>query len=175
MRNVSAAYRMPRIRCRSVCLLLLLAPPSAYANFIWPPVLYLLSFSLWWVVVGGLIIEAIVHKFVIRQALGRTVWFTIGTNVLSALVGTVVMLPFLIANPLLESIPGFALWPAVIVILVAIPAVNITIEYIAGTRLWGLPRTHGTLLSFVLANLFSFGLVVYGSLFHIDVSDRGHR
>ena len=131
--------------------------------------LHLLSFSLWWVVLGGLLIEALVHKLIIRQPLGRTAWYTIGTNVISALGGTLVMLPFLVDSPLVESIPEGALWPSVIVIVLAIPAVNIAVEYIAGTRLWGLPRTRGTVVSFILGNLSSFGLVVYGSLVHIKI------
>jgi len=146
---------------------LLLAPTLAYANFFWPPMLYLLSFSLWWVVAGGLLIEGLVHGIVLRQAPGRTIWLTIGTNLASAILGTVVMLPFLVETPLIDWVTESTMLPVVIVIVLFIPVINIAIEYWTGTRLWLLLRTRRTVASFVSGNILSFGLVLYGSLYHL--------
>lgn len=129
--------------------------------------LYLLSFSLWWVVIGGLVTEGLVHGFVLRQLPVKTIWLTIGTNLISAIVGTLVMLPFLVETPLIDWVTESTMLPVVIVIVLFIPVVNISIEYWVGTRIGSLQRTRRTLASFVAGNSLSFGLVLYGSLFHL--------
>lgn len=148
----------------SLAFALLLAPAWAYANFFWPPMLYLLSFSLWWVVVGGLLIEGLVHGIILRQPPGKTIWLTIGTNLASSIIGTIVMLPFLVETPLIDWVTEPTMLPVVILIVLFIPVVNIAIEYWTGTRLWSLSRTRRTVASFLAANILSFGLVLYGSL-----------
>jgi hypothetical protein len=127
--------------------------------------LYLLSFTLWWVVVGGLVIEALVHKFLLSVPALRAIWISIGTNLVSALLGTLVLLPVLAYTPLIEAIPEVALLPAIILTVLAIPSVNIALEYLAATRLWGLARSRRTVTAFVIANILSFGLVLYGVSF----------
>jgi hypothetical protein len=148
---------------------LTLIPALAYANFIWPPILYLLSFSIWWVVVGGLMIEGLTHKFILRQSTGKTIWLAIGTNVISAIAGTIVMLPLLLDTPLINWASGPALIVVLAFVVLVIPMVNFAIEFWAGTRMWSLPRTRRTVASFLVANLLSFGLVVYAILFHVKV------
>jgi hypothetical protein len=158
-----------QIRRWSLVLALTLAPAVAYANFIWPPMLYLLSFSIWWVVVGGLTIEGLTHRFILRQPAGRTIWLAIGTNAVSAIAGTIVLLPVLVDTSLIDWASGFALNIVLIVVVLAIPLVNFAIEFWAGTRIWSLPRTRRTFASFLAANLLSFGLVAYAILFHVKV------
>lgn len=148
-----------------LALALFLTVLPAHANFFWPPMLYLFSFTLWWVVVGGLVVEALIHRFLLPASTGRAVAIAVSTNLVSALLGTLLLLPVLMYTPLTEALPERMLLPAIIVAVVAIPVVNIAIEYLAGTRLWSLGRTRRTLVTFVAANLLSFGLVLYGVSF----------
>ena len=116
-------------------LALLLTALPAQANFFWPPMLYLFSFTLWWVVVGGLIIEAAAHKYLLPAPTSRAIGIAIGTNLVSALLGTLLLLPILIYTPFIDALPEQMLLPAIIVAVIAIPVVNIAIEYLACTRL----------------------------------------
>lgn len=148
-----------------LAFVLLLTTLPAQANFFWPPMLYLLSFTLWWVVVGGLIIEAVAHKLLLRAPTGRAIGIAVGTNLISALLGTILLLPILVGTPLIDVIPEKMFLPAIVVAVMAIPVVNIAVEYFAGTRLWTLAKTRRTVAAFVVANFLSFGLVLYGVSF----------
>jgi len=159
---------MRNLQCL-LALSLALSPVLAYANFIWPPMLYLLSFSIWWVVVGGLVIEGLAHKFILQQPIRKSIWVTIGTNAISAIAGTIILLPLLLDTPLINWASGLALNVVLVVVVLAIPLVNFAIEFWAGTRIWLLPRARRTVASFLVANLLSFGLVVYAILFHVKV------
>jgi hypothetical protein len=130
------------------------------ADFIWVPMLYAYTYTVWWVVLAGLVIEGIIYFIAWRRGLWRTVVLTLGVNVASAIVGVVVSfgsLVFLYAPP--SVMIGFV-WSFAPLIFV----VTVLIEYFVGVFVFALPRSWRTLGVFAAANVLSVGLAVYEML-----------
>ncbi len=78
---------MPDETRRSLTLLVILAlatPRIASADVFWPPLLYVSSYAVWWVVVGGLVVELLVYKWGFGRGWYRSALLTVGVNLASA-------------------------------------------------------------------------------------------
>jgi len=131
----------------------------ASANFAWPPLLYISTYGIWWVVLSGLVVEGIAYSYFLKLDAWKTIKLTLGINLASVLGGLVftlgslvpvyveaLMLPYLYISPIL------------------IYGITVGIEYFAGTRLFNLQRTKHTFLVISLANIPSVGLAVWQTI-----------
>jgi hypothetical protein len=138
----------------------LVMPTAAVANFVWPPALYYYSFTRWWVVVGGLALEALVYAIWLRPSFRKAVTTSLAANAASAAIGFVALWPLLFYEPgisLALRLPGAV---AVIAIAILIIIVNVAVEYWVATRWCTLPRTRAALGNVAVANVLSFLLVL---------------
>jgi hypothetical protein len=139
-------------------VLLLISPAVARADFAWPPAFYIASYSIWWVVVSGLIIEWIVYYLAWRRALWATTKLTLGVNAVSALGGAI----YSYGSMVFMTPPTLAIafiWSSPLLIL----GVTVLLEYWAGVWLFALPRNWRTVWVFVAANVPSVGIALYGT------------
>jgi hypothetical protein len=137
---------------------LLMLPAMARADFAWPPAFYFASYSIWWVVVSGLIIEWIVYYLAWRRTLWATTKVTLGVNAVSALGGAI----YSYGSMVFVSPPRLAiafLWSSPMLIL----GVTVLLEYWAGVLLFALPRTWRTIWVFVGANVPSVAIAIFGT------------
>jgi hypothetical protein len=144
-------------RRRTLLALLFALPAVARADFAWPPAFYLRSYSIWWVVLSGLVIEWIVYYLAWRRGLWATTKLTVGVNAVSALGGAIYCYgSLLFANGPTSLVMIFvAPWPLLIL------GITVLLEYWAGVLLFALPKSWRTVWVFVGANVLSVGLTVY--------------
>jgi hypothetical protein len=144
---------------RVLLVLLLISPAAAWADFAWPPAFYFASYSIWWVVASGLLIEWIVYYFAWRRALWATTKLTLGVNAVSALGGAI----YSYGSVMFATSPKLAMafiWSSPLLIL----GITVLLEYWAGVLLFALPRTWRTVLVFVVANVLSVAIAIYGTM-----------
>jgi hypothetical protein len=137
----------------------LLMPTAAVANFVWPPALYYYSFTRWWVVVGGLALEALVYAIWLRPSFRKAVTTSLAANA-SAAIGFLALWPILFYEPgiaLALRLPGAV---PIVGIAVLIIVLNVAVEYWVATRWCNVPRTRAALGNVVIANVLSFVLVL---------------
>jgi len=130
----------------------------ARADFAWPPAFYIASYSIWWVVLSGLIIEWIVYYLAWRRGLWATTKLTLGVNAVSALGGAL----YSYGSVLFMTPPKLAIafiWSSPLLIL----GITVLLEYWAGVLLFALPRTWRTLWVFVAANVPSVAIAIFGT------------
>ena len=140
-----------------IVLVLLAAPMEALANFVWPPMLYVYTYTVWWVVVGGLLVECVVYFFAWHRGWWGTLLLTIALNVTSAVAGAIFSigsLLFVVDNP--TVLVSFLYASPVLVF-----AMTVAAEYAAGTFLFSLPRSWKTVGVIAAANVPSVGLALY--------------
>jgi hypothetical protein len=137
------------------------SPTIASANFAWPPLIYAYTYKTWWVVLPGLLIEWVVYFVAWRFSLIRTTMLTLAVNAGSAAAGlayVLVSLAFLRSEVVVLMV-GF-IWASPLLIFAA----TVAAEYLVATRLFALPRSWKTLAIFVMANVPSVGLALYGTV-----------
>jgi hypothetical protein len=147
-----------KTRRRAALLSLLMLPLAANADFAWPPAFYIASYSIWWVVVSGLLIEGVVYYFAWRRGVWATAKLTVGVNAASALAGVI----YSLGSFLFMAEPKLAIafiWASPLLIL----GLTVLFEYWAGVWLFTLPRTGRTMLVLVAANIPSVGIAIYGT------------
>jgi hypothetical protein len=142
---------------RTLLALFFVVPTVAKADFAWPPAFYLRSYSIWWVVLLGLMIEWIVYYLAWRRGSWATTKLTIGVNAVSALGGAIYCYGSLLFadGPVSLVMIFVAPWPLLIL------GITVLLEYWAGVLLFALPRSWRTALVFGGANVLSVGLTVY--------------
>ncbi|OGL17902.1 MAG: hypothetical protein A3F92_05315 [Candidatus Rokubacteria bacterium RIFCSPLOWO2_12_FULL_71_22] len=138
----------------------MLTPTVAAANFFWPPALYYYSFTRWWVVVGGLAIEAAVFAIGLRLAIRRAVGVSLAANVVSAGVGFLALWPVVFYERGIDLAMRALGSMSILVIAALLITLNISLEYWVAVRWCSLPRTRKVLGNVVVANLLSFLLTV---------------
>jgi hypothetical protein len=141
-----------------ICLFV--APATAKADFVWAPMLYLYSYSVWWVVVAGLLIEGTVYFFSWRRGWWNTLILTLGINIASAVGGAVLSFGSL----LFLHTPAVVMVNFVRVFPVLVFAATVGLEYIAGTRVFSLPQSWKTVGVIAAANVPSVGLAIYETI-----------
>ena len=144
-----------------VGLVILGSPAIATANFAWPPLIYAYTYRTWWVVLPGLLIEWLVYFFAWRLSLIRTTMLILAVNAGSATAGLAYVLrslAFLVSE--VEVLMVGFIWASPLLIFAA----TVAAEYVVGTRLFALPRSWKTLAIFVVANVPSVGLALYGTV-----------
>lgn len=147
---------LSRLGC-VVLFCLLVAPTSAYADFVWPPGLYMYTYSFWWVVVGGLFVEGVVYFFAWRRGLWRTLILTIGINLASAGAGAI----FSLFSLLFLDIGKAPMIAFVYASPVLVFGMTVAAEYFAGTIIFSLPDSRRTIGVITLANVPSVALSFY--------------
>ena len=133
----------------------------AVANFAWPPLIYAYTYRVWWVILPGLLIEGLIYAVAWRRGIRSTAVLTIVVNAASAVAGMLYValsLAFL-ASGVGSVMMGF-IWASPVLIFGA----TVTAEYLAGTRLFKLPRSWTTLAIFAAANIPSVALAIYGTV-----------
>ena len=161
--TVKKAKRIHIVRTLFLLLLCLCAPSLVHANFAWPPAFYYLSFQLWWVVASGLLVEFATHQIFVQSNPVRTLIVTVASNLASALLGFIVTWPATFYEPGI-NILAYGAPLSVFLIVGLILALNIVIEYEVACRLLDYSRSRRVLLSFVVANVLSFAIVVFAAI-----------
>jgi len=154
---VTLHYRLGLI----VGVILLGYPAIAAANFAWAPLIYAYSYTVWWVILPGLLIEGLVYFFAWRRSILGTAVLTVVVNAASAAAGMLYVLVSLgfLASEVRSLMAGF-IWASPLLIFAA----TVTAEYLTGTRLFNLPRSWKTVAIFAAANVPSVGLAIFGTL-----------
>jgi hypothetical protein len=134
------------------------------ADFFWPPLLYAYSYTVWWAILGGLLIEGIVYFFAWHRGFWRTVALTLGVNLASALAGVAFSLSTQVFLDMAPKVLIAVVWSFVPLVF----ALTVAIEYYAGVFLFRLPRTRRTLGFFIAANVPSVGLALFAGLYLIS-------
>lgn len=152
----------------SVFTILMASYNQAYANFIWPPALYFSSFSLWWVVPVGLLIEYAVLQLFLRFPVKKTARIVLITNAVSALMGFVLTYPITFYGQGIDCIAknNFFIGPTAFIISFSlfILVLNITIELVTAIKLFHVEFTRKAVSAFAVANILSFAVIVLGAL-----------
>jgi hypothetical protein len=148
-----------RARRWLIQFLLLACPAVAWADFAWPPAFYIISYSIWWVVLSGLIIEGIFYYLAWRRGVWGTTKLTLGVNAVSALGGAGYSYGSLLFMTSPRVMMAF-IWSSPLLIL----GITVLMEYWAGVLLFALPRTWRTLGVFVAANIPSVAIAIYGTM-----------
>lgn len=130
------------------------------ADFVWVPLLYAYTYKVWWVVVVGLVVEAIVYFFAWRRGVWRTVALTLGVNFVSAMAGVVVSFGSMIFLYTPQPVMIAFVWSYAPLVF----AVTVVLEYLTGVSFFSLPRSRRTIWIFVAANVPSVGLAIYEML-----------
>ena len=130
------------------------------ADFIWPPLVYAYSYTVWWVVVGGLATEGVVYFFAWRRGFWRTVALTLAVNLASAVGGVA----FSFGSQVFIDMPSAVMVTVVRSFLPLVFVLTVIIEYFTGVLLFSLPRSWRTLGVFTVANVPSVGLAVYAAI-----------
>ena len=141
-------------------LTVVLTPVVAVANFFWPPALYYYSFTRWWVVVGGLAVEAAVYAISLRLSLRKAMGLSLLANAVSAGVGVVALWPVVFYEHGIDLAIRALGTVSILAIAVLVIALNIGVEYWVAVGWFSLPRSRRVLGNVVLANLLSFVLVI---------------
>src|SRR5947207_15072065 len=123
------------------------------ADFFWPPLLYAYSYTVWWSVLGGLLIEGIDYFFAWHRDFCRTAGLTLGVNLASALAGVA----FSLSTQVFLDMPPKVLIAIVCSFVPLVFALTVAIEYYTGVFLFSLPRARRTLGIFIAANVPSVG------------------
>lgn len=139
--------------------ILALAPSLAHANFAWPPLFYIHTYGIWWVVLSGLLIEGLVYLKFFNLAPKRVVQITLVMNIGSAIGGAafsygslaVVYMEFLVLPFLYISAP-------------LIFAMTVAIEYLVAIKIFGISKTKRTLLIIGLANVPSVSIAIWQTM-----------
>ena len=129
----------------------------ALANFAWPPLFYVYTYTVWWVVVSGLLVEGVVYYFAWRRGWWGNLLLTVGVNMASAVAGLIFSfgsLLFVVESPVV--LLSFMYASPVLVFTMTVGA-----EYAAGTRLFSLPQSWRTVRVIAIANVPSVGLALY--------------
>jgi hypothetical protein len=135
---------------RAACLIgltVLAWPGTASANFVWPPMVYLYSYTLWWVVLPGLIIEALVYSVAFRKSWRMTAGFTIVVNAASAACGSLLVIFSMVFVVSPVAMIGF-IWASPLLIF----GVTVVAEYAAGVHFFDLPRSRRNATAIAIAN-----------------------
>ena len=147
-----------KLRVRALLASLVAVPAVARADFAWPPGFYLASYSIWWVVLSGLVIEWVVYEVAWRRGMWGTTKLTLGVNAVSALGGAV----YTYGSVAFMAPPRLAIafiWSSPLLIL----AITVLLEYWAAVLLFALPRTWRTAGVFIIANVPSVAIAIYGT------------
>ncbi|KZN35211.1 hypothetical protein N480_19395 [Pseudoalteromonas luteoviolacea S2607] len=160
-----------------VFLLVLLIPVPAYANMIWPALYLETRLFSWWAITLGLVIEYLFVRKLYDVPIIKAVLATIGANLVSAVVG-IVLIP--LAGIVWEIFPGILFykvlgmgtfnpitWTATFILACL---VNLALEGLVYKKVFKLPFQFKSKLSiwFFLANTVSVG-VAFASLFIVPV------
>ena len=156
-----------KILLLSVFAVMMASYTQAYADFIWPPALYFISFSLWWVVPIGLLMEFAVIQLFLRLRISKTVQIVLITNAVSAITGFIVTYPVTFYGRGIDYLTRtkFIIGPLAFLILFSlfILALNITVELLAATKLLRVEFNRKTVTAFTVANILSFAVIVFGA------------
>jgi len=147
---------MIRIIVLFSCLLL---PNLAHANFAWPPLFYAHTYTIWWVVLAGFSIEAIVYYVSIERNIQKALKLTFIVNLASAFAGIIfsyVTLIFLIAEPLMM----FGIYASPILVY----AITVYIEYYTAIKALHYKEGKSLLTPIAIANIPSVGLAVWQTM-----------
>jgi len=120
---------------------------------------YVYTYTVWWVVLTGLVVEGVVYFVAWRRSLWSTVSLTVGINIASALGGGLFSL-----GSLLFLGPPILMISFIYASPVLVFAITVAAEYVAGTRVFSLPRSWKTASIIALANVPSVGLAIYETM-----------
>src|SRR5437660_1432961 len=119
------------------------------ADFVWAPLLYAFSYTVWWVVLVGLIVEGVIYFIAWRRGFWRTVALTLGVNFASAVCGVAVSFGSQVFMYAPTSVMIGFVWSYAPLIFV----VTVIIEYLTGVFVFSLPRSWRTVWIFIAANV----------------------
>jgi len=132
-------------------------PGTAFANLIWPEIVFTKRIVEWWIIAAGLVIEFLFLWWMFRLPLWKTLVVVVVANAVSALIGFV-LLPWLgylrelLLSPL--RLPTFRL-PNLLTALVLLTAFNVLIEGLVYRYAFGLRFGRRNIVWLILANAAS--------------------
>ena len=169
-----AAIRPPMYITRVMIICAAFWSSSAWANFVWPPMLYMYALSTWWAIVSGLILECLIFHYFTKSSLKASFYLACVVNAVSTLAG-VCFVSLLKALSFRESHEATSV--TVIIVMAFFPLfvlpLNIFIEHWAAKRLLKLPKQYRRLKMFVVANSCSV-LLIMMQIIYFTISSIPH-
>ena len=140
-------------------LFIFLLPVNAYANFVWPPLFYMYTYTLWWVVVTGLAIEFIVYYLTIEKRFKAAIKLVLTVNIISALGAVAVsygsQLAFYNEGIMIYVFYTFPL---------AVYFITVALEYYSAIKILKYQAGKALLKPIAMANILSVGLAIWQTL-----------
>ena len=136
-----------------------ISPTVAYANFAWPPAIYMYTYAIWWVVLSSLLIEGLVYLKGLNLPLKQAAIATVAMNFGSALGGVAFSFGSL-AVKYMEAL----LVPLLYISAPLIFVITVTIEYLIAVKLFNIPRSKRTLVVIGIANIPTVSLAIWQTL-----------